>query len=393
MPQTTGLKRPQSETRVESNIGAQTWSPVANVRDANDATAASASGGNATALDAYSWHSFGLLAEDGGTIPAGATITKLTVTYQVEANVAASPLNNGRFAQVWGQVRKSPTGTPILTGTPSGHDTTLSAAAGSYGTRAESSSNVASQDNRVVTLTWNGTASSPQTTFTRSDLADGVLSVMLDADGGGVGGGLTHFAYWIKVEAEWVLVRTKAGTATAEESALAGLDRLENHRAGVAVSESAPAGSRKMVMASEGGLTVDNTMVATLKLVYNSKTGRAEAEGVVSGSSQEIKNRMGGHASDATVLSADHEVVGHVIKGVVTESGAPVSGVTVELYSTQSGDRVATTTTDATGTYKFFRRSDSGEHMVYAHRVVDAENHRFGATDRELGVEVEVLHA
>lgn len=379
MPQSTGVKYAAADRQLAANN--VSWVSPQNAREADEPDETTFTSATLTAsqqADVRAYRNFALLAEDGGTIPAGATITSVLVEFRFQVSLSTGGLDNvtgtehGRVYLDGVQLLNAAEGEQTVLSNTTVRTTT------SWQTR---------------TLTWAGTLSAPQTTFDRADLAHGVGGTGLEPAiygfehaGGGAIGTATLRCAWVRVTAEWALVHEETGEVISTGVAQ-GARRVEANLSGRVVEAEAP-GAAKTHTHTETGRVVEGKVLLHEDIEHTFDKTSVLTEGADVEEVLVVRFDKTGRAIEGQ--DAHGSVVGeaNVIDGLTLNSaGTPLGSCVVNLFETPSQLYVACAISDASGVYSFARRSDSGEHFLRAYKHAPAvATNVMGTTDDDLVV-------
>lgn len=190
MSQVTGLKFATTSASPDTGLSVN-WTNIGNVFADDGADAAVTITSTALNSETLKGQTFKLLSEDGGPIVANATIIKVTMEMRVSISVTDNLTANVATVNLRGH---SPDGTDQLS----------------------TSFTQADNTNSDQIRTWNtgGTQASPQTTFTRAELADGQFTVAIDVHlPTGALNQATCSVDYIGAQVEWIAYVDKDGGA------------------------------------------------------------------------------------------------------------------------------------------------------------------------------------
>ncbi len=309
-----------------ANTGGASWTNPINAYGADepsdDLAGTLVNAADGATSDDLQINSFNLLAEEGGPIPEGATITRVTGAFRWRIANSGGALDDYRgklfFAMRTQAAAK------------------LSVEAG--GTTAAKTSSPITE----TVMDTGGTLAVPQTLFTRAELSNAnFLMVAQGRTQSGLVGRSFPEVMWMRVVVEWVIFADRAGTATSNVVS-AGVATAGSLSGGTASSASVATGAPKVTASTSGqAASTANATAAAGSRVTQTGSASASASASAAGTSRVTQ----GATATATATARGSTTLTATVPGGAA-STAFATG-TVSSTVTQTG--TATATAYATG--------------------------------------------
>lgn len=351
--------------------GGKAWANPGNVT-ADDGTksavtVSTVSGG----LSSQNLHgsNYSVLEEEGGPIPAGATIIRVTGTVEFDISVTDSITAN------------------VATVTA-----TLGRTGGTSHTLTRTQNDNTSATDVTLAPTTGGTEAVPQTTFARADLdndsANEVFMTLAVSLPTGALNSATCSCDYMRIAVEWILYAAEWGCTTEDEVLARGTTIVTAQQFALSVQGEDQRGDRTIVLPDLGAVLVQGNDTFAPPQLLVERTGILEEDEQLFRSKTEAIARAFGTVVEGHVATGDAKAYQYTFQGTTCdETGAPLGSCTVWLFTTADRLPVATTTSHATtGVYSFSLTSDPRNYFARAHHDGPPER-TFGTTDRNLQVD------
>lgn len=375
MPQATGRRFPGVAAQNPADASTVAWLNVDRIRaDDNSKSGVTVTGVPRSSTVIYG-HTFNLLAEEGGPIPAGATLVKVDIEADYDMNVADSLVAN----QASAHLRATQSGTVY---------------SGLQSTRTQNdNTNVA---NIIQTATTGGTVASPQTVLTRAQIATAAgfnISFSASLPTGSVNN-LTVSLDYIAIYVEWVLFADREGGVASSGVAAATAKVQQTVAAAGAASSSLAAASPKtqqtqlpVGVASRG---LASASQQTIVAQFVGAGAQAQGSSGALNQSMVLTVQEIGMGSLGRAGALESTVVGYGLSGTArTATGVPLADVRVDLHKTADGSRFASTVSDSGGAFSFTLNSLPTDYFLRFYKA--GPPNRFATTDEDLRAAEQVI--